>query len=209
VRDLGLIGYVEAVALQERLAADRLVGAVPDTLLLLEHPPVITLGRRGTMADVLVSEELLARKGVEVQRSSRGGLVTYHGPGQLVGYPIVHLREAGLTIPEYASRLQRAVIAALAEIGVEAWTDSAHVGVWTERGKIAAVGIAQRRGVAMHGFAVNLQPDMSHFQLIDPCGIGELGVTSAEQILGEPVDVPEFKERVAGAVAEELRLALG
>lgn len=197
--------YAECVAVQEAHVRARLGGS-PDALLLVEHPPVITLGRRGSMLDVLVAPELLASRGIDVQRSSRGGLVTYHGPGQLVGYPIVHLRGLGLTIPEYAARLERAVIAALGETGMEAWIDPEHVGVWAAGGKIAAIGIAQRHGVSMHGFAVNLQPDMSHFELIDPCGISELGVTSAARLLGRTVDPVDFKERIGRALASELGL---
>ena len=203
VRDLGLVEYAEAFRIQEDLVERRIRGQVPDTLLLLEHPPVVTLGRRGTEADIYMSPEELAKRGISVHRTTRGGLVTYHGPGQAVGYPIVHLRQLGRTIPEYIRGLERAIVAALTEIGVNARVDEQHVGVWTDRGKIAAIGVGQRHGVSMHGFAVNLQPDLGHFALINPCGIGDLGVTSAATLLGRPVDLDNFKRRMAHAFAGE------
>lgn len=159
VRDLGTVPYVEAMALQDALVERRLRDEIPDTLLLLEHPSVITLGRRGSLSDVYPSSDDLARRGIHVAKTTRGGLVTYHGPGQLVGYPIIKLRQRGLSVPCYVRALELAVIDALAEVGVAAHLDEAHVGVWTQgHGKIAAIGIAQRHGVALHGFAVNLQP---------------------------------------------------
>ncbi|MBV9579025.1 MAG: lipoyl(octanoyl) transferase LipB [Chloroflexi bacterium] len=205
VRDLGLIAYPEAMTLQDALVEERLRGEIPDTLLLLEHPPVITLGRRASLADVYLSEADLARRGIALERTSRGGLVTYHGPGQLVGYPIVHLRQRGLTVPCYVRALELAIVDALGEIGVEAHLDAEHIGVWTPgHGKIAAIGVAQRHGVTLHGFAVNLQPDLSHFGLINPCGIGDLGVTSVSAVLGHEVDISEFKSRIAARVSSYL-----
>ena len=204
VRDLGLIDYADAVRLQDALVEQRLRDEIPDTLLLLEHSPVITLGRRATLGDVYLSEAQLAARGIQLERATRGGLVTYHGPGQLVGYPIVRLRARGLSVPCYVRSLELGVIDALAELGVAASIREHHVGVWTERGKIAAIGVAQRHGISLHGFAVNLQPDLQHFGLINPCGIAELGVTSAAAILGHPVDVADFKRRVARTVEQEL-----
>jgi lipoate-protein ligase B len=193
VRDLGTLGYAAAMELQESLVEARLRGEVPDTLLLLEHPPVVTLGRRGSLEDVYLAPERLRQRGIALERTTRGGLVTYHGPGQLVGYPIVALRARGLSIPCYVRALERTIVAALAEVGV-----------WTSSGKIAAIGVAQRHGVTLHGFAVNLQPDLSHFALINPCGIGRLGVTSAAAILGQRVDLADFKRRIASRLPAEL-----
>ena len=204
VLDLGRLGYAEALACQEELVDARLRDEAPDTLLLVEHPPVITLGRRGSPSDVFLSDAELAARGIDVRRSTRGGLVTYHGPGQLVGYPIVHLRQLGLRVPEYVHGLEAAIVAALGQLGISAWSDAEHVGVWTEEGKIAAIGIAQRHGVVYHGFAVNLQPDLSHFGLINPCGIGERGVTSAAALLGRPVSVDEFKPLIVARVGAVL-----
>ena len=205
--DLGRIGYAEAMQLQDGLVEQRLRDEIGDTLLLLEHPPVITLGRRGSDQDILAPESMLARLGVELHRTTRGGLVTYHGPGQLVGYPIVKLRARRLSVPCYVRALELAIVFALGEIGVDSRIEDEHVGVWTTSGKIAAIGVAQRHGVTLHGFAVNLQPDLSHFSLINPCGIGELGVTSVAAILGHPVDLADFKARVARSVETELARA--
>ncbi len=204
VRDLGTIAYAEAMALQDELVSERLANRIPDTLLLLEHPPVITLGRRGSLADVYLTEEQLRDRGIIIERTTRGGLVTYHGPGQLVGYPIVNLRQIGLTVPCYVRALEDAIIQSLAEFGIRSYLDEEHIGVWTDRGKIAAIGVAQRHGVTLHGFAVNLQPDLGHFALINPCGIAALGVTSAQALLGHPLDVAAFKSGIAEAVASNL-----
>ena len=206
VSDLGCIGYAQAVRLQDELAEARLNDDIPDTLLLLEHPPVITLGRRASMTDVFATEQKLSELGIEVHQATRGGLVTYHGPGQVVGYPIVKLRPRGLSVPCYVRALEQAIVAALSAIGLRAHIDEHHVGVWTPQGKIAAIGVAQRHGVTLHGFAVNLQPDLSHFSLIDACGIGKLGVTSAAAIGGRAVDVQDFKQRVARTLQEQLEL---
>jgi lipoate-protein ligase B len=193
------------MALQDDLVEQRLRDDIADTLLLLEHPQVITLGRRGSLDDVYLSEAELGRRGITVARTTRGGLVTYHGPGQLVGYPIVHLRQRGLSVPGYVRALEQAVIDALGEIGVAAQLDADHVGVWTsDRGKIAAIGVALRHGVTLHGFAVNLQPDLRQFDLINPCGIGDLGVTSAAALLGHAVDLQPFKPLIARALDTRL-----
>jgi lipoate-protein ligase B len=207
VHDLGLIDYAAAMALQDDLAERRRLGEIPDTLLLLEHPPVITLGRRGSLDDVYLDEAGLRRRGIALHRTTRGGLVTYHGPGQLVGYPILRPHALGRTIPDYVCGLQRTLIAALAELGIAAHTDPDHVGVWTDAGKIAAIGVAQRHGVTLHGFAVNLQPDLAHFALINPCGIGGLGVTSAAALLGHDVDPAAFKGRLVRAFRREFGYA--
>ncbi|MGI9149482.1 MAG: lipoyl(octanoyl) transferase LipB [Chloroflexota bacterium] len=205
VCELGRVGYVEAVRLQDQLVEQRLTDEIPDTLLLLEHPPVITLGRRASVADIQVSQARLSALGIHVHHASRGGLVTYHGPGQLVGYPIVKLRPRQLTVPCYVRAIEMAIVEALSEVGVAARLDQHHVGVWTaSAGKIAAVGVAQRHGVTLHGFAVNLQPDLSHFGLINACGIGQLGVTSAAAMLGHPVDVQDFKLRIARTLEHQL-----
>jgi lipoyl(octanoyl) transferase len=203
--DLGCVAYADAVLRQDQFVEQRLTDAIPDTLLLLEHPPVITLGRRASMDDIHVTAARLAELGVEVQHATRGGLVTYHGPGQVIGYPIVKLRPRRLSVPCYVRALEQAIVSALSEIGVASHIDEDHVGVWTARqGKIAAIGVAQRHGVTLHGFAVNLQPDLSHFNLINACGIGDLGVTSAAAILGHPVDPQDFKPRIARSLQVSL-----
>jgi lipoate-protein ligase B len=189
VLELGRVGYERGSALQRQLAAARDADRVPDLILLLEHPPVITLGRRGSRDDILAGDEELARLGIEVHATNRGGLVTYHGPGQLVCYPIARLRQLAGDAPSYVWGLEEAIIHTLAGLGIAARRDAAHRGVFTDQGKIAAIGVAVTHGVTMHGFALNLQPDLRHFDLINPCGIGQLGVTSVERILGYPVDL--------------------
>ena len=206
LRDLGCIEYADALALQDQLVSDRLADRIGDTLLVLEHPPVITLGRRGNRSDIYASDDVLASRGIAVHRATRGGLVTYHGPGQLVGYPIVALRPRKLTVPCYVRSLENAVIDSLADLGIAAFVRDGYVGVFTDSGKIAAIGVAVRHGVTMHGFAVNLQPDLTHFDLINPCGIAELGVTSASKLLGRPVHMASFKSRIASALEQHLAL---
>ena len=208
VLDLGTVAYDRAVEIQEELVEQRLEGSAPDTLLLLEHLPVITMGRRASLEDVYLSEGALASQGIALHRSTRGGLVTYHGPGQLVGYPILKLRALGLTVPEYVHRLERALITALSDVRVRAYAHPDHVGVWTDRGKIAAIGIAQRHGVTLHGFGLNVQPNLAHFALINPCGIGNLGVTSVAELLGRSVDLAAMKGLVAAHFAEQLGMSL-
>ncbi|MBI2756295.1 MAG: lipoyl(octanoyl) transferase LipB [Chloroflexi bacterium] len=203
VHVFGIAPYAEVWALQEQLADARLAGRVPDSLLLLEHPPTITLGRRGSLADVYASPEALARRGVTVERTSRGGLVTFHGPGQLVGYPIVHLRGLGRTVPAYVHGLESAMVRALSGFGIAAWEDTEHPGVWTAGGKVAAIGIAQRRGVTLHGFALNVDPDLSYFELINPCGLGGLGVTSIARLVARPPTLAAVRRSLVRCLIDE------
>ncbi|MFN8522339.1 MAG: lipoyl(octanoyl) transferase LipB [Chloroflexota bacterium] len=205
VRFLGRVEYLEALALQRSLAARRDAEEIGDTVLLLEHPPVITLGRRGSRDDVYASDQELARLGIPVIETNRGGLVTYHGPGQLVGYPIVRLRSFAGDAPRYVTLLEESIIRTLARLGVAAFRNPEHRGVFTARGKIAAIGVAVSRGVTMHGFALNVDPDLSHFDLINPCGIGELGVTSIRCETGATLGLREVGEMVAA----ELRACVG
>jgi lipoate-protein ligase B len=193
VADLGRMEYGAAFALQRAIAEERDENAVPDLLLFVEHDPVITLGRRGSWDDILVSPDELEQRGVAVHETNRGGLVTYHGPGQVVGYPIGRLRELAGDAPTYVWRLEETIVRALADLGITCHRDPCHRGVFTDRGKIAAIGVAVSHGVTMHGFAVNVHPDLGHFALIDPCGIGDRGVTSAERTLGRTIDMADFR----------------
>jgi lipoate-protein ligase B len=195
--DLGLVAYGEAYALQRRLATERDEERLPDLLLLVEHPPVITLGRRGSRDDIFVSEAELAARGIGVFETNRGGLVTYHGPGQIVGYPIARLRTLAGGPREYVTGLEEIIGRTLAELDIPISRDPANRGVFATGGKIAAIGVAVTHGVTMHGFALNACPDLDHFSLIDPCGIGELGVTSIERILGARPDVPSLQASLA------------
>jgi len=198
----GRVGYADALA-RQRAAADALrAGAGPETLFLLTHPPVVTMGRRATEAHVLFSREELAARGVEVVETDRGGDVTFHGPGQLVGYPILDLRRRGLGAHTYLRFLEEKLIEVLADFGIDAFRDPAHTGVWTKAGKIAAMGIRVSAGVSLHGFALNVNTDLAYFGLIVPCGIEGRAVASMRQILGRPVDVEDVMDRVAAAFRE-------
>ena len=190
VRDLGILPYRDAWALQEQLHEQILKGA-EESLLLVEHPPVITLGRRpGLSKNILAASEALQKLGVEVVESDRGGDVTFHGPGQLVAYPIVRLADHKLSVGGYVRKLQEIVMETLRELGVPSQTDPAAIGVWTcanecELAKICAFGVRIRRGVAIHGLALNVTTDLSYFNLIVPCGIPDRAVTSLQQVLGD------------------------
>ena len=201
VVELGRVEYDVALALQRRLAAERDEERVPDVLLLLEHPPVITLGRRGSLDHVYADPTELGRLGIALRETNRGGLVTYHGPGQTVGYPIARLRTLARDAPTYVSGLEETMVRTLAQLGVVAVTRPGERGVFAEAGKIGAIGVAVSRGVTMHGFALNVCPDLRHFELIDPCGLGHLGVTSIERELGRTVELGAVREALAGNLA--------
>jgi lipoate-protein ligase B len=176
-------------------------------LLLVEHdPPVITTGRRPCAQHVLATPEQLARAGIEVHATRRGGDVTYHGPGQLVGYPILRLAAIGRSVRAYVHDLEEALIRALDRLGVSAGRAEGMTGVWVGGRKIAAIGVAVSRGVTSHGFALNVAPDLSHFGLIVPCGLTGMGVTSLRECLGRQVTVEEAKPVVIDAVNEALGL---
>jgi lipoyl(octanoyl) transferase len=174
---LGCVPYDEACALQTRLHAQRVEGRIGDTLVLLEHPHVYTIGRRGTSDDVLWDVETLRARGVNVALTDRGGMVTYHGPGQLVGYPIIDLGP-GADLVAYLRNLEDAIIATLAGYGLEGGRDPANTGVWVRGAKVAAIGVRVTRNVTKHGFALNVSTDLSYFAGIVPCGITDRGVTS-------------------------------
>jgi lipoyl(octanoyl) transferase len=193
VRDLGTMKYRDAWALQEQVHADVVAGG-EEELLLVEHPPVITLGRRpGLSKNILAAADDVQRAGVEVVESDRGGDVTFHGPGQLVVYPIIRLNDHKLSVGAYVRTLQQIVINTLNDLGVPSQTDPAAIGVWTcgteaaacELAKICAIGVRIRRGVSMHGLALNVKTDLNYFNLIIPCGLSGRAVTSLEKILGE------------------------
>ena len=212
---LGTVDYLEAGELQLALLEKVHAGAEPNTMLLLEHPHVYTKGRLSKQTDVLLPEEELAAKGIPVYETDRGGQVTYHGPGQLVVYPIINLREWGGPV-KYVRALEQVVIATLAEMGITANCEPGNTGVWTDQGKIAAIGVKISRGIAFHGLALNVNTDVSLYQNIIPCGIADRSVTSMAAILGEPVDLElvrygmvyqfgrEFGFRMEDGVADNL-----
>lgn len=178
VRHLGRVPYAEALELQRRLAEDRIAGRIPDTLLLLEHPPVVTLGRGTRASSLPVRPEALSARGIEVHEIERGGDVTYHGPGQLVGYPILHLQELTPDLHWYLRQLEEVLIRALAAFDIPAERNPGYTGVWTRGRKIASIGIHVRQWVTWHGFALNVTTDLSAFDFIVPCGIPDVVMTS-------------------------------
>jgi lipoyl(octanoyl) transferase len=199
VCNLGRIGYGEALALQEKLVGLRQRGLISDTLLLLEHPPVLTLGVRGDETNILLPQEELRRMGVEVYRVGRGGDVTYHGPGQVVGYPIVDLTEQGRDIKRFVWNVEEVFIRLLSKrFGITAdREEKKYTGVWVGNDKITAIGIAVKRWVTMHGFAFNVNTDLEHFKWINPCGLLDRGVTSLQKLLGHELDFDEMYDAVA------------
>jgi lipoyl(octanoyl) transferase len=182
---LGLVPYADALELQRRLARARISGEISeDVLLLVEHPPVVTLGRSAKDAHLLASGEMLAARGIELFEVERGGDVTFHGPGQLVGYPIIDLKRHRKDLHWYLRQVEQALIDALAEIGIPADRGPGLTGVWTAGRKIASIGVHARDWVTWHGFALNVTTDLSYFDLMVPCGIQSVTMTSVERELG-------------------------
>jgi lipoic acid synthetase len=193
-RWLGRVSYDEAWDLQKAIWEGRTTGrTVDDYVLLLEHPHTYTVGRNGDGSNLLVSDAQLASLGATAVDVDRGGDITYHGPGQLVGYPIVELdrMENGFDAVGHVRRIEQVLIATLADLGIAAWAEDGFTGVWTSKGKLAAIGIRATRGVSMHGFAINVEPDMSYFAHIVPCGIPDRPVTSISELVGRPVSIEE------------------
>ncbi len=201
-RWLGRLSYAEAWDLQRAFWRSRVEGrSADDYLLLLEHPPVYTIGRNGTDDNLLVPHDTLGARGAELFHIDRGGDITFHGPGQLVGYPIVGLADSKQIVP-YVRKLEAALIAALGDLGIRAWAEDGYTGVWTEQGKVAAIGVRVSRGVTMHGFALNVSTDLSWFGLMHPCGITDRPVTSVSQLMGRAVSIEEVIGRVYERFAE-------
>jgi lipoyl(octanoyl) transferase len=201
VRRLGLVPYADGLELQKRLVEERKHDSIPDQLLLLEHPPVITLGVkvRGDRSHVLATPAALESAGVELFESGRGGDVTFHGPGQLVGYPVLDLRPDRCDVHRYVRDLERVMIDAAAEFGVAAGRVAGLTGAWVGQDKLAAIGVRISRWITSHGFAFNVSPDLSHFGLIVPCGIVDRGVTSIERLTGRTVRIRDVEDAVVAA----------
>lgn len=204
IRRLGTVGYQEALDLQAGLVERRRRGDVGDLLLLLEHPPVITLGvkTRHTRTNIVASDAQLAAAGVAVFQSGRGGDVTYHGPGQLVGYPIFDLNPHRRDVHRYVRDIEEALILAAASLGVSATRVPGLTGIWAGRDKVAAIGVRISRWITSHGFALNVSTNLSHFDLIVPCGIQGRGVTSLEELLGRQVAMAEVEAAVEAGFRE-------
>jgi lipoyl(octanoyl) transferase len=215
VIDLGLIEYGAAWELQRRVAASRKAGAIPDVLLLCEHPHVITLGRSGKISNLRAPDHLLRQMGVSFFETNRGGDITYHGPGQLVGYPILNLAEIRRDVVWYVRSLEEAMIRATTEFGIASRRVPGCTGVWvdvaadsttkknvTDEEKLAAIGVHLSRWVTSHGFAYNVSTDLRYFELIVPCGIAGKRATSLEKLLGRRVEMKEVAPRIAVRVGE-------
>jgi lipoyl(octanoyl) transferase len=193
------MGYAEALLVQRDLVESRKRGEIPDQLLIVEHPHVVTMGRNGHSENILASPDLLERSGIEFHHTDRGGDVTYHGPGQIVGYPILDLREWKRDVVAYVRTVEQTIIDALGEFGIEASRVAGATGVWVAGAKIAAIGVHISRWVTSHGFALNVDTDLSYFQYIVPCGLTK-PVTSMRR-LGSSATRDEVFESLTGAFA--------
>jgi lipoyl(octanoyl) transferase len=209
VRRLGLMPYAEALALQRSLVDDRRAGRIGDTLLLVEHPHVLTLGGRGDggRSHILAAADLLAARGVEIHETGRGGDITYHGPGQIIGYPILDLKPDRCDVHRYVRDLEEVLIRTVADFGIQAERVAGLTGVWVGREKLAAIGVRIARWITSHGFALNVTTDLEYFSLIVPCGIADRGVTSMAQLLSQPPDAAMVAERIASHMAKMFNLS--
>jgi lipoyl(octanoyl) transferase len=202
---LGRMGYQEAWDLQRRVGDAVGSGALSDTVLLVEHPPVYTVGRsaHGSLENLLWDEHRRSEEGISLFMVDRGGDITYHGPGQLVGYPILDLNRHGKDLLQYLRRLERALIKVLARFDIAGMQDPPHTGVWVGGEKVAAIGVKASQWISQHGFALNVDPDLAHFTGIIPCGIHDKGVTSMARILGRHVAIDEVMPVVEEELARE------
>ncbi|MEW6263656.1 MAG: lipoyl(octanoyl) transferase LipB [Thermodesulfobacteriota bacterium] len=203
--NLDYLDYRHSLALMRRLAAVRAESG-PEVLILAEHPPVITLGRRATEAEITAPVSALDRAGVTVHRVERGGLATYHGPGQLVAYPIFNLHFLRIGLMDLVQALEEIILTVLKEFGLEGRRVPDARGVWVGRDKIASIGLAVRRGITFHGLALNNDPDLSHFDFITPCGLEGIKLTSIRKLLGRPADPELLRDLLAGRFARTFDL---
>jgi lipoyl(octanoyl) transferase len=194
---LGKCEYEKALDIQFRLLTKRQQGKIDDTLILVEHPAVITLGKSASEKHVVASEKELSRQGIQRFETNRGGDVTYHGEGQIVGYPIVNLIENKIKVRSFVEKMEEVFVNILKDFDLQAQGSSKDIGVWVGNEKITAIGLAVKKGVTMHGFAFNVNTNLEHFQYIIPCGIQDKGVTTLEKLTGETQDFSRMKERVA------------
>jgi len=199
-QDLGRIPFDQAFAIQEKTVAEIASGRRPEQVYLLEHPPVFTIGRTGSEENLLSAKDFQGRS-IPLVRINRGGDITFHGPGQLVGYPHLDLNRRGRDIHRYLRDLEEALIRAVGRFDIDAYRKKRLTGVWSDLGKLASIGVGVRRWITMHGFALNVSTDLRYFRMIHPCGIEECPVTSLEQLLDQPVPM----EEVRSAVIEEIR----
>lgn len=197
VLNLGCEPYLRVWQLQHTLVEARREQRIGDVLLLLEHEPTITLGRNADPAHILASNDQLRNTGIAIHRVERGGDVTYHGPGQLVGYPILSLTEHQLAISDYMHLLEETVIRTLSDFGLQSQRRQGLIGVWVDDSKVAALGARIQQGITYHGFAINVAPNLAHFDLIVPCGLPAVKITSMQKELGRKVDLSRVRQRTA------------
>jgi len=204
---LGMVPYEVALKLQQRLVQARAEGKIGDVILLLEHPSVFTIGRFKGGEDIIVPPETLAREGIAVFRTDRGGGITYHGPGQLVGYPIVNLRESGLGVREYIWRLEEAIIKTLLALGIQGYRLAGYPGVWANGKKVCSIGIHVSHHITTHGFALNVATDLRYFEYIRPCGLTGEVMTSISELAGHTVETGEIIEKLLPSFSETFALS--
>ncbi len=200
--DLGKMNYGDAHNFQQQCVQWRLQGDDrPDVFLITEHPPVFTLGKRGGRGSLTVAENFVKSRGVDIVQTERGGDITYHGPGQLVIYPIVHLRRSKLSVKNYVDMLEEVMISCAADSGIVAGRDERNRGIWVGNNKIGSIGIRVRHGVTFHGLALNVTLDFEHFSWIQPCGLNGVGVTSIEREAGKPIDFSLVKKNAVSQLS--------
>jgi lipoyl(octanoyl) transferase len=204
VRRLGLVPYADALAIQKQLVEERREGRIGDILLLVEHPHVLTLGVRGDggRSHIVAASDVLVSRGVDVHETGRGGDITYHGPGQLVGYPIIDLKPDRCDVHRYVRDLEEVLIRVAADYGLTGSRVAGLTGVWIGDEKLAAIGVRIARWITSHGFALNVTTDLDYFNLIVPCGIADRGVTSLSKLVGGPVEWREVEDRVVQRFSE-------
>ncbi len=200
--NLGLKDYQETYKIQKKLIKERFEGKIPDTLILVEHPSVFTIGRSGSRKNILTPLEKLKEEGMQVYEIDRGGDITYHGPGQIVGYPVIDLRKHGKDIHLYLRKLEEVIIKLLKDFSIEAGRIKDMTGVWVNNKKIASIGIGVSKWVTYHGFSLNIDPNMKYFAMINPCGLGKPVTSMKEQLNSKCPERREIEEKLAGTFAE-------
>jgi len=205
--DLGLIPYEPAFAIQERILEARMRDRLPSTIILQENSSVFTIGRTGSRSNILASADELQRLGIEVLEVNRGGDITYHGPGQLIVSPLLYLGDVDLNANQYLHRLEDVLIDLLSTFGIRTYKKKDYPGVWWNQAKVGAVGIAVKHGYTFHGFSLNVNLDLAPFNLINPCGVSEMLITSLHQILGHEIPMAEIKEKLHEIMMETFSLS--
>ena len=196
VYQLGLVNFYDACRMQHRLQHKRLNGKISDVLLILEHPPTFSIGKSGSFDNLLISKDRLNQEGIALFSTQRGGDVTYHGPGQIVVYPIISLEPRGKDIHRYVYELEEVVIRTLKDFCINAVRDENHPGAWVRKEEIAAIGLRIQKWITMHGFALNVCPDLKHFSFINPCGFSDRKATSMSKLLGHKVSMKDVVSRL-------------